>query len=91
MVDPPSLKTPTSHTTSHVHNNNNNNNNNTISNTQATNKSYIVQTLSVGVATYYCMYNIVLVADYCARWLGITYHVEFTVISNRQATFKFNA
>ena len=57
----------------------------------ATNKSYIVQTLSVGVATYYCMYNIVLLADYCARWLGITYHVEFTVISNRQATFKFNA
>ena len=53
-------------------------------NTQVTNKSYIVhQTLSVGVPTYYCMY-IVLVADYYARWLETTYHVEFTVIRNRQ-------
>jgi len=62
-----------------------------ISNTQVTNiKSYIVKTLSVGVATYYCMYT-VLVADYCARWLGTTYNVELTVIPNRQATCKFNA
>ena len=35
-------------------------------------KSYIVHTLSVGVANYYCVY---IVADYCARWLGTTYHV----------------
>ena len=33
-----------------------------------TNKSYIVQTLSVRVATYYCIYK---VADHYARWIGM--------------------
>jgi hypothetical protein len=60
---------------------------------QVANKSsfIVLQLLSiVGIDTYYyCLY--IVVADYYTRWLGTTYHAEFTVISNRQATCKFNA